>query len=134
MGDLTAVRGVPVIDPTAPIVVIYGRRRVSPKALESGHATWGTTDQKVVFFLLSEGPIDSVPRWYLDGEETADEVGTIKTLGIFYRVGAVGVDDDETEAEYNADASTQQRAQNRDYRSVTGQTYSETAYAAFVSK
>lgn len=115
------------------IPVVYGRRRLPGVVIESSILQWGTTWQKVMFVVVSEGEIESIERWYLDGEEQEDQDdGTIKTQGIFYRAGETGTTDTETEAEYNSDYSTQKRDQNTDYRSVAAQPYSETAYVILV--
>jgi len=120
-------------DPQQSIPLLYGRRRFAGRLIEQGLRSWGGVQQRFAVYILCEGPIDSVVRYYMDGQVQGDVVtGGIKKIGIFYRVGAVGVDDDETVGEYNADPTTQLRAQNRDFRSSTGTTNSETAYAILV--
>lgn len=126
-------------DPTRPVPVLYGRRRVPGTVIEAlTKRIDATRDRRATFLALSEGPIDSLVRYYVDNQIGTDKIGEApytaqqKSFGIYWRDGSPGADDDETQAEYEADPSTQQRAQNRDFQSGTGTAYSETAYALLV--
>jgi len=120
-------------DPTVPVPLLYGRRRVSPRRIEVKTSTMadGSTLTTFSFYAWSEGPVDDNGgslRYFVDNVLEVDVITSgEKSFGIYYRVGGQGVNDTETQAEYLADPTTQLRAQNIDFRSVAGVSYSELA-------
>jgi hypothetical protein len=125
-------------DPRRAVPILLGRRRIPGVIIESLVSRWvknaTTLQQKCIAYLLSEGPIHAVTgQFRLDGVWYADEMtgggDNLKRFGIFVRLGGEGLDDDETQAEYNTDPQTQVRTQNRDYRLATGTAYSHSAFA-----
>lgn len=121
-------------DSSVGVPLVYGRRWVEGIVIEATTVELtGGQLQQAIFYALAEGEIDDIKRVRVDGVERSDVVSaSLKVSGIYYRVGAVGVDDVETEAEYSTDATTQQRSQNEDYRTDSGTTYSETAYLILI--
>ena len=120
-------------DPTVPVPILYGRRRVTPIVIETGRYLLPTNGGVVVRFLVwSEGQVDAngdVLRYYADGVIGVDVVTAgEKTSGIFFRVGGGGIDDIETVGEYAASPSAQPRTQNTDYLSLAAVPYSGLAY------
>lgn len=132
--DQVPVRPSQMADPTSVVPILYGRRRIPGVWMELLNKRIDTTkNRRVSFAALSEGVIDSIPRYYIDSILGTDRVeGGKKTFGLYWRDGDVGLDDTETEAEYDADPTTQKRNQNRDADTLTGSSYSETAYAKVV--
>ncbi|MCP3904791.1 MAG: hypothetical protein GY715_14280 [Planctomycetes bacterium] len=134
---------VPEVEPLGSIKnaapLIYGRRRVIGRSIErtvQQYVTPGGTLLEVDFKLLSFGEIDNIVAWYGDGLIGVDRIGSsgYKELGIYWRSGTIGLDDDETAAEYLADPNTLQRAQNRDALSHVPLAYSNMAYAIFIQE
>lgn len=116
------------------VPVLYGRRRVRPIVVElvQSQSPVLVIPLWTAFYLLGVGPIASVVRCYTDGMisgEVYDAGNVDKLSGMYVRLGNVGIIDNETIAEYTADPVTILRAQNIDYRSFAGSTYSEKAYA-----
>lgn len=130
----TSAAGEKYSDPTTPIPVLYGRRRIIAKIMELRLASAPISGRyRATFGAISEGEIDSVVRYFVDGLLGADALyGGQKVFGIFYRDGDVGAADSETTAEYVSDPSTQPRAQNIDRHTAAGVAYSELAYAILV--
>jgi len=126
---------------TRVVPVVYGRRLVSGSMIERlnlHYTELNATIIQVAIYVLSEGEISGVVDYYGDenrGEEVTANLGsgTRKMTGYFYRVGGIGVNTSEVEADYLND-TTQLRDQNRDYFSGTQDALSRTAYATFVEQ
>jgi len=121
-------------DPTRAVPILIGRRWVPGTVIEVREYQGPVEGyQSSAFFVLSEGPVEQLWGWSVSGERVDSEfLGGQMVIGRYVRLGAIGVDDDETKSEYVADETTEERAQNRDFRSAAGQTYSRTAYVITV--
>jgi len=133
-----------------PVPIGFGRRLIPGVLVEQLLTKWSnhTNNIQVSHYALSEGPISGIRAWFAvkrdeqgqprqKTEEGGDELLTeggdqLKILGIFQRLGGIGTDDTETEAEYVADPDTWTRSQNRDFLSNVQDPNSRTAIATFV--
>jgi phage-related protein len=122
-------------DPTVSVPVLYGRRRIEPILIEFLKSIVGSTSYRCGFYAASEGEIEEITRYWVDDAMGTDKVASsVKVFGIYYRSGGPGTNDTETADEYEADAATQLRAQNVDYRSLAVIAYSGTSYVILLQK
>jgi len=126
-------------DPTTPVPVLYGRRRVSPAVFEitTHPGLLRSAVYATALFAWSEGPVDDNGgslRYYSNFTFGVDRViNGEKDFGIYFREGGIGILDMETSAEYIADPASQLRAQNIDYLSLGGVAYSEFGYVTLIT-
>jgi len=107
-------------DPRSVVPLAYGRVRTSGVELAAGEHYRNGALQYVRFVVLSEGEIADVTDLYHEGHSHPEYViAGRKQFGWFHRVGVVGNTDEETEAEYDIDPTTNLRDQNDDYRTKT---------------
>lgn len=120
------------------VPVVLGRRLVSGVIVERHVVEWtGAEEVKVQFVIVSSGEINAFNDFYIDKQREDTQLVNATSgrlwFGIYWRPGTIGLDDDETLAEYDASPQGQQRPQNRDLLSlVTGNTYSRYAYVTTI--
>ena len=128
------------------IPVVLGRRLrdVSSSLVEEmsfQYTEGGTRTFIARVYVLGEGEISQVKAWYTEdtkGDERVEaalgaDVG-MKQFGSYWRPGTIGLDDSETETEYDATPATRKRAQNRDFYSVAKDPLSRTAYLTLIQE
>lgn len=129
-------QGVAVTSREDIVPVVFGRRLTPGIPIEEGAKSWGVGQLvgTARMFGLSEGVIGGINNFYTDRVRSAEvTAANFKAWGYYYRDGSTGVDDTETQAEYQADPTTNLRSQNRDYWSSIQDTFSRTAYATLVA-
>lgn len=132
-------------DPKAVVPLVYGRRYVAPRAIDSATVDGIDTlpsDFNVWWHVLSEGEVVGLDAfYYLDGEAIeagnqwsggADDV--LDTDGHHWKVGAIGLAGSNAESVYNADPTAV--AQKAEPFALIGlaSAYSRTAVAIFFER
>jgi len=128
-------------DRTHVVPVVYGRRLVAGHVIERlmvAHTEDPGVVLQAVVVIISEGEISEVIDYYTDegrGAEVIKSVGGVnrKVNGFFYRVGGLGLNASEVEADYDGDA-TKLRDQNSDWFSGSRDALSRTAYVTYLER
>lgn len=124
-----------VADPSEGVPVLIGRRWIEGRIVERRFYLKDDENERAAFIALSEGTCEELWGFSVDGDRADSAwIADQGIIGPYVRVGSIGVDDTETESEYNSDPTTEERAQNRDFRTVSSTTLSRTCYALLIAR